>query len=71
MLNTIAIGFIGGGKTSAFRKIYAYHVLNKEHLPTNLKEAKIKMPEVEIAFLEKDAACVHPHNDDPMVITMR
>lgn len=26
------------------------------------------MPEVEISLSKKEEACIHPHNDDPMVI---
>lgn len=32
---------------------------------------ELEAPEVEIAFFEKNDAGIYPHNDDPMVITVR
>lgn len=31
----------------------------------------MKTLEIEITFLDKDATCIHPQNDDPMIITLR
>lgn len=40
-------------------------------MPINSEIGETKSLEVNIAFSEKDAANIHPHNDDPVVIAVR
>lgn len=70
-LKTITRGFDGDGETSFPQREYARQILTIEDLPIDPKKGETKAPEAEISFSKKDEACVHPHNDDPMVITVR
>lgn len=69
-LNIIIEGFIGGGETSFARRRYARQVLNIQDLPKELDEGEPKTPETEIAFSEKGVTGIHPHDENPMVITV-
>lgn len=59
------------GETIFARQRYACQILTKEDLPTSSKIGETKALEVKISFSEKDAICIHPHNDDPIIITIR
>lgn len=69
-MNTTVGGF-AGGETIFSRRRYARQILTKEDLPTGSKIGETKALEVKISFSEKDAICIHPHNDDPIIITIR
>lgn len=71
MLNTIINGLDGGGETSSSRKRYARQILSIEDLPKVNIKGELQAPKSMIAFSEKDATGIHPHNDDPMVITVK
>lgn len=51
-------------------KRYACHDLSLESLLEVQIEGELQAPEVTIFFLEKNAAGIHPNNDDPMVISI-
>jgi len=65
-INTIAVGFAGGGESSSSWKRYVRQVMfiddNRNETPTN---------DLEILLMSKDHEGVPPHGDDPMVITIQ
>lgn len=67
VLNKIARGFAMCSEARYARKSNVCQVLNIEDIPKEFREGEMKMPKIEIVFLEKDAAGIHPHNEDPMV----
>lgn len=69
-LNTIAGGFAKGEQTSSTSRRYARQVLNIEDLPKELNQGEPKILQIDINFF-KDTIGIHPHNEDPMVITIR
>lgn len=70
-LKTIEGGFFGDGETNSVRRKYACQILTIEGSPTSSDMAELEAIEYEISFFEKNVADTHPHDDNPVVITVR
>lgn len=60
-----------GGETSFTGRKNPLQILNIKYLAYIESKGKTQALEATIAFSKKDETGVHPHNDDPMVITIR
>lgn len=58
-------------ETISSRRRYVHQVLNIEDLSNKEGGGEPKTSESKISFSKKDAANINPHNDDPVVITVR
>ena len=58
-------------ETISSRRRYAHQVLNIEDLSNKEGGGKSKTSVSKISFSKKDAVNINPHNDDPVVITVR
>lgn len=70
-LNIVVGRFFGGGETSFGHRRYARRVSNIKDLSNKEGEGELKIPKAKIYFSEKYVIDIHPHNDDPVVITIR
>jgi len=63
-INTISIGFSGGGCTASQRKKYAREVVAVEVQQVD------QTPDVNLVFTKADLQDVIPHDNDPIVISV-
>lgn len=69
--NTITRGFVGGGSSRASQRRYTQHVLATNVISLGFPMELLGKVEVHITFSKEDAIEVHPHDNDPLVITVR
>lgn len=59
-----------GGDTSSARRRYAHQILTIKGLPNNSDLDEMCAPKYEITFSDRNTIDIHPHDNDPMVITV-
>lgn len=70
-LNTILRGFTRDRETRSTNRRYARQFLIVEGSPISSDLDEKKTTEYVITLSKNDVASIHPHDNDPMVITMR
>lgn len=69
--NTILRGFARGRDTSSAQKRHACQILVIDGSPIDSETFQSETLEANITFSKKDAIDIHPHNNNPMVISVQ
>lgn len=70
-INIIAGGFIGGGSSSFTRRKYVRQVFVVDVISPSFLRGVQGKTRVNITFFEEDVIGLDPHDNDPLVITMK
>lgn len=71
MVSTIAIGFVGGGSSSASQRKYVWQVVTANVISLGLSKAKQRELMANITFYSSNTSGVLPHHDNLMVIIVQ